>query len=361
LQGIEHWNKWRRQQLDADLSNARQVGDGPIYGRIFGDGIFSSDLGRSGLIEGADLSNANLSRANLREANLRGDNLGGADLSDAHLRGADLSDANLRGANLSGANLRGADLSRTDLCNADLSRAKLNNAKLSNANLEGADLSRAKTDETIFASLDLRTVKGLVEIQHIGPSRIELYSVQFPQDGSALHFLRGVGVPDEWIDFWRATMMHPIQYHSLFISYSSQDDILAHRLNADLQARGVRCWFAPHDMRPGTIIRKEIDKAIHLQDKLLLLLSKDAVTSGWVYYEVEVALAREREQLREILFPVRLDETVLQSTDGWAATLRRTRHIGDFTKWTDPQAYQIAFERLLQDLKKANHKEQSLP
>ena len=34
-----------------------------------------------------------------------------------------------------------------------------------------------------------------------------------------------------------------------------------------------------------------------------------------------------------------------------AATLRRTRHIGNFAAWTNPQAYQIAFERLLRDLK----------
>jgi hypothetical protein len=52
-----------------------------------------------------------------------------------------------------------------------------------------------------------------------------------------------------------------------------------------------------------------------------------------------------------VLFPVRLDEQVMQTSVAWAAKLRRTRHIGDFTHWTDLQAYQRAFEQLLRDLK----------
>jgi TIR domain len=146
-------------------------------------------------------------------------------------------------------------------------------------------------------------------------------------------------------------MMHAIQYHSLFISYTSKDDILARRLHADLQDHGVRCWFAPEDMKIGDKIRARIDEAIHLQDKVLLLLSKHAIASTWVEDEVEAALEKEQRQQREVLFPVRLDESVMQTSQAWAAKLRRMRHIGDFTRWTDPQAYQKALERLLRDLK----------
>jgi hypothetical protein len=47
---------------------------------------------------------------------------------------------------------------------------------------------------------------------------VQLHTVQLPQDGSMLHFLRGTELPDEWIDFYRAQMMQPIVYHSCFIS-----------------------------------------------------------------------------------------------------------------------------------------------
>jgi len=46
------------------------------------------------------------------------------------------------------------------------------------------------------------------------------------------------------------------------------------------------------------------------------------------------------------LFPIRLNET----THAWAADLRRTRHIGDFSRWKDHDSYQEAFTHLLRDL-----------
>lgn len=162
------------------------------------------------------------------------------------------------------------------------------------------------------------------------------------------------GVPDEYIDIWRTMMMHPVQYHSLFISYSSKDNALAGRLHADLQANGVRCWFAHEDMKIGDKIRPRIDEAIHLQDKLLLLLSEHSIASDWVADEVEAAIEKEQRQKREILFPVRLDDAVMHTSRAWAAKLRRDTNIGDFTNWTDPHAYQAAFDRLLRDLKKAD-------
>jgi hypothetical protein len=35
----------------------------------------------------------------------------------------------------------------------------------------------------------------------------------------------------------------------------------------------------------------------------------------------------------------------------WAASLRRIRHIGDFSRWKNHDSYQKAFDRLLRDLK----------
>jgi hypothetical protein len=36
---------------------------------------------------------------------------------------------------------------------------------------------------------------------------------------------------------------------------------------------------------------------------------------------------------------------------GWPAHIKNTRHIGDFTRWKDRDAYQKSFARLLRDLK----------
>jgi len=175
--------------------------------------------------------------------------------------------------------------------------------------------------------------------------------VKLPQDGSELHFLRGTGVSDEQIYMYPTAMMSHIQYHSCFISYAHQDEMLARRLHADLQDKGVRCWFAPHDMRIGDKIRPRIDESIRLYDKLLLVLSEHSVASQWIEHEVETALGKELEGKPNVLFPIRLDETVMQSRTGWASHIRLTRHIGDFTHWKNHDDYQQAFERLLRDLK----------
>jgi len=341
--GVEGWNAWRNMngggQLDLSGADLHGINlDNAYLGGVTSFDAHVFDASNVHMLCDTDLSNANLRGALLRETNLFN-----ANLSHALLRGADLSNANLPEANLSGTELSGANLCGAHLHGADLSWAKL----------RGANLHDASIGHTVFAHVDLREVKGLAQIHHMGPSRVELHTIQLPQDGSALHFLRGVGMPDEWIDFWRTSMMLPIQYHSCFISYASPDETLARRLHADLQASGVRCWFSPHDLKIGDKFRQRIDEAIHLQDKLLLLLSKHSIESTWVENEVEAALEKEDRERRSALFPVRLDALVMQTSQAWVATLRRTRHIGDFTNWTDPQAYQSAFDRLLRDLKQS--------
>jgi hypothetical protein len=137
---------------------------------------------------------------------------------------------------------------------------------------------------------------------------------------------------------------------SCFISYSSTDQALAERLYTDLQAHGVTCWYAPHDLEIGEPIVRGIDEAIRRQDAVLLLLSEASVLSGWVEHEVLLTLTRERTEGRTLLVPLRLDDTVMQMTTGWAADLR-ARHIGDFRGWQEDDAYQQVFGRLLRDLR----------
>lgn len=296
--GVAQWNKWRkRDQTKFDLSTNLNLSHVDLS-----DG----DLSNLDLSE-AILSNADLSRAILRDTVLDHADLSRADLSEADLSRATLSRTLLRETNLSGANLFGAFLIMTDLIAANLSEANLSNAYLATVNLtavnlNNANLSGARLRWATIAKVDLRLTKGLAEIEHQDPSVVQLHTIQLPQDGSALHFLRGAGIPDEYIDTWRTAMMHPIHYHSLFISYSSKDDMLASRLHADLQVNGVRCWFAPEDMKIGDKIRPRIDEAIHLQDKLLLLLSEHSIASDWVADEVEAAIEKEQRQKRECFF-----------------------------------------------------------
>jgi hypothetical protein len=103
---------------------------------------------------------------------------------------------------------------------------------------------------------------------------------------------------------------------------------------------------------PSARIRPVIDESIRLHDKLLLVLSETAVSSQWVEQEVEAALAREREQEgKTVLFPIRIDDAVMQSKAGWPALIKNSRNVGDFTRWREHDSYSKAFEKLLRGLK----------
>jgi hypothetical protein len=289
----------------------------------------------------------------LVEANLIRDDLSHFNLNEASLSNANLSDANLSNANLSRAILSHADLSFADLSHADLSEANLSEANLSHADLIGANLTKAKLLATVLGAVDLSKVKGLESANHIGPSTIGIDTILRSNGKIPKSFLRGAGVPDIFIKYAASLAGQPLEFYSCFISYSSKDDDLAQRLYADLQAKGVRCWFAPEDLKIGDRFRIEIDRAIRVHDKLLILLSANSVSSDWVEKEVETAFEHERRDKRTILFPIRLDDAIRTAEEGWAADIRRQRHIGDFTKWKDHDAYQKAFDRLLRDLKAA--------
>jgi len=285
----------------------------------------------------------------------------GADLNRLGLIRANFCDANLRRANLMGANLFGADLSGSNLRRANFSWS----------NLSGVDFSGAESGGTIFGNIDFSESKGLKDIFHAYSSTIGTDTIQGSKGKIPETFLRGCGLSDLDIEYAKlaASGLDPqqvteitykihqlylgrgIQYYSCFISYSNKDQDFAQRLHDDLQNNGVRCWFAPEDMKIGDQIRPRIDQEIRLRDKLLVLLSENSVKSEWVGDEVEGAIEEESKGNRLVLFPIRLDDAVMNTRDDWAAKIKRRRHIGDFSNWKDKASYQKAFERLLRDLK----------
>lgn len=352
-EGVGTWNKWRADKtllLPIDLSEANLSRANLSGTNLSGANLSGANLSGANL-SGANLSKANLSRANLFDADLSIANLFDADLSRANLSKANLSIANLIEADLSIAILSKANLSRANLSRANLSGTNLNRADLRGANLIEADLSRAILSYTLLADLDLSQVHGLETVTHRGPSSIGIDTIYKSGGNIPEVFLRGCGVSDDFITYMKSLVGNPIEYHSCFISYSSKDDRLAQRIYADLQARGVRCWFAPHDLPIGAKTREEIDRAIEQKEKLLLILSKNSVQSDWVEKEVETAMEKERKQKRLVLFPIRMDDAVSKVVLGWAADIRRSRNIGDFKRWKHDDDYKQSFERLLRDLK----------
>jgi TIR domain/Pentapeptide repeats (8 copies) len=346
MQGVKVWNKWMERQA----FQRREIQ--PEF-------------------SGADLHGTNLYGVNLRGANLRLANLNGAMLSNADLWSANLYRANLSRANLSGANLGRADLKLAYLVQGDLSLASLIGANLTGANLSGTNLRRAEVDladlsncimsSTMLAALDLRHVVGLETVQHRGPSEMGVSTIYMSQGGIPEVFLRGAGVPENFIEYMSSLTGTAFEFYSCFISYSGKDQEFADRLFADLQREGVRCWFAPHHVQAGKKLHEQIDVAIRMHEKLLLILSPDSINSEWVKTEIAKARKREIQDGKRVLFPIRLNIsfTELQEwgcfdADRGKDSAREIReyYIPDFTKWKNHDQYQKEFKKLIRDLKK---------
>lgn len=316
---------------------------------------------------GARLNGANLTGADLLSANLTRASLTLADVDPNLLtwlpRDADrtrtsvlLDHANLDGtilheANLTSAYVRFANITHADPARANLSQVHLNGTLIQSSRLWETNLDLAVFGETILANVDLSEAVGLDTVLHLGPSTLGVDTLYRSQGKIPDVFLRRVGLPDPFIDYARSLVGSPIQFYSCFISYSTKDQEFAERLHADLQSRGVRCWFAPEDMKIGDKTLDSIDQSIRLHDKLLLVLSQHSVASGWVEDEVTKAFAEERRRKQTVLFPIRIDDAVMGTEEAWAVKIRDNRHIGDFREWKNHDGYQRGLKRLLRDLK----------
>lgn len=377
-QGVEAWNKWRAEHPDIE----------PDFSE--------SDLQMTDL-SGAKLYRADFYATNLTKARLNNANLGGAGFAAAQLYGADLSASHLEGAafvkaNLDEANLTKAELTRADFSGASLKKTIFKEAILigsvfSNAllkitthmldgsrlgepdviHLSGADFSDAMMGWTIFNDVDLSDVIGLDTVSHCGASVISTDTI-FKSRNLPPAFLLGCGVPQQFVDYIPSLIgaVEPFQYHSCFISYSTKEEEFAQRLYSRLRDAKVRVWCSSKDIKGGEKLFDQMERAIQLHDRLLLVLSENSIKSGWVETEIRKAVEIERKEKRRKLFPIRL--TDVDTIKEWRcfdadtgkdlAVEVREYFIPDFSNWKDHDSFEKEFERLLSDLKNAEpHKE----
>ena len=311
-----------------------------------------------------DFLRSDLRNANFFKAKMPGSNFTGALLDNANFVESVLIEATFRDAVLPGANFEAADLGRANLREAYLVNCNFRNAILTETDFteavfQNTDFTGATIGNTTFGGNDLSDVLGLEHVVHRGPSDIGVRTIYRSNGEVPEQFLRGCGLPDGFVMYAKSLVGAALEFYSCFISYSSRDQAFADRLYADLQSKGVRCWFAPHHAKAGKKLHEQIDDAIRLHDKLLLILSEDSMNSEWVRTEISKARQREKRDRRRVLFPISLVafnlirdwECFDADTGKDSAREIREYFVPDFSDWKNHDSYQQEFQKLIRDLK----------
>jgi hypothetical protein len=95
-----------------------------------------------------------------------------------------------------------------------------------------------------------------------------------------------------WLKINNKLMDNNMKTHHVFISYSSKEKNIADAVCHKLEEKGVKCWMAPRDIRPGSSYAKDIILGIEHSEIFLLIFSDKSQKSIWVKKEVERALSK---------------------------------------------------------------------
>jgi D-alanyl-D-alanine carboxypeptidase len=91
--------------------------------------------------------------------------------------------------------------------------------------------------------------------------------------------------------------------HDVFISHAAHEKPFADRICSKLESRGISCWIAPRDIRPGMSWGSAIIEAIDGARVMLLVFSSQANQSPQVSREVERAVSKGL-----VVVPVRVED-----------------------------------------------------
>lgn len=350
--GVEVWNKWREEDvtLIPNLEGTHFV-EAQLSHVNLRDAILSDAKFEDTNLSGADFIRADLNKAHLYHTDLSFADMGGASLRKTRLFYTNLYRANLSYAELWGANFYSVNLSFANLSHAHLGGSTFNETIVSHANFYEADMS-----DMVIANIDLSEVKSLESVRHNGPSIIGIDTIYKSQGDIHERFLKGCGVPEDFITYMRSLAVQPIQFYTCFISFTEADDPFSERIYNDLQAKGVRCWRWKEDAKWGKTLMRSIDEAVRVYDRLIVVCSEQSLNSPAVIREIERALQKEDDLARqgkegEVLFPIRLDNYIFTDWNHHRKADVIAKNVGDFRKWKEHDQYQKTFDRLLRDLK----------
>ncbi len=326
------------------------------------------------VLAGADLRGAMISGCNFREAKLIGVCLSGASITGGSLAQARVSRSDLRlatlrriymrGCDLRHSDLRGARLEAVDLEDAALNHAVLRRAIFLGANLHGANLTNAAfCDTALHCCGNLHEARGLHGVSHSGPSWLDLQTLRRSGAGLPETFLDGLGITRREAEVLRTLADGANPSEGAYVAAAPAHEALSWNVVCDLRARNFAAWPQAVD-GAGSEVQRRLRPSPRKGGRLVLICSEALFRCEETAEIVTAAVEFERRARIQTLFPVSVDG-FLQSGEilaladeaveqgawrlDWVRYLR-SLFVADWSRWNEPQSYQVAMELLARDL-----------
>jgi len=236
-------------------------------------------------------------------------------------------------------------------------------------------------DTTFSGGIDLSVAVGLEDCRFAGPSGISHDTMTASRGQIPDLFLKGCGlqaweilsakiydpalspgeIADLQAEIFRLRTQGPLYIGGVFISYSHADREAVEKLYERLRREKITVWLDRHDLVAGPL-QRQIVRGIRMMDAVVLVLSEASVNSDWVDDEVRAARLKEKEESRDVLCPIALDDkwekkagvarslADMEEADAHWAHLAK-KNVLDFSEWQSDNIFEPQFQKLHKGLK----------
>ena len=121
----------------------------------------------------------------------------------------------------------------------------------------------------------------------------------------------------------------------IFLSYSSQDKLIADAICSRLENQNIRCWIAPRDVHPGADYSNQIADALERSTVMVMVFSSGSNNSRHVKSEIDRAFS-----LGKVIIPFRVENVEIDK--GLSYYLAKTHWLDALTKPLDQHIDRLA-------------------
>lgn len=301
------------------LPMEKEMRDADFSGRV----LRGIDFSRT-ILTGADFSDAILDSCSFNYSNLSRTNFSGAKIHDTFFLKSNLIGVNFQLAELDNCSVAESDCRNSRWDNASLRSLGMTDSKLNNAvfvdtlfshsNFRGANLTGALFGNTSFNGCDgIHESRGLHNIRHLGPSKLDLATMRNCVAGVPLEFARGVGILPKELEQLRKIYPSPIPVKTCYIFHSTTDTDVLTTLSNQLNQSGFLCWHYPYNTGFPTEgeLQQFFSEMTIDADFLIVLISGETILMPHLPPMIITAIQDELQMGRQKLIPIALDDVLL--------------------------------------------------